>query len=82
MIRRILSLIGMGTVAYVVVFIPMGDLTLWQHFVRIWSTDEAQEMTREVEGAIRELEEDLEDRLHADAGVLDAGDAGEASEDE
>lgn len=75
MIRRILSLIGALALAYVVVFIPMGELTLWQHFQRIWSTDEAQHMTDEVEGAIRDLEVDLEDQLNRDASI-DAGDAG------
>lgn len=80
MIRRIFSLIGMAALAYVVIFIPMGELTLWQHFTRIWSTDEAQHMTREVEGAIRGLEEDLEDQLHRDASI-DAGDAGTGNEE-
>lgn len=77
MIRRILSLIGAAALGYVIVFIPMGELTLWQHFKRIWSTDEAQHMAGEVEGAIRDLEEDLEDQLHRDASI-DAGDAGTA----
>ena len=56
----------------------MGELTLWQHFTRIWSTDEAQHMSREVEGAIRGIEEDLEDQLLRDASI-DAGDAGTGS---
>ena len=79
MIRRIFSLIGFVAFMYFVIFIPIGELTTWQHLRRIWATDEAQHMSQEMEGAIRELEGDLEERLHEDASI-DAGDAGTPSE--
>ena len=76
--RRIFSLIGFFAFMYFVIFVPIGSMTTWQHLRRIWATDEAQEMSREMEGAIRDLEKDLERRLREepDAGV-DAGDASE-----
>lgn len=64
MLDRALKLIGIVALIYVVIFVPMGELTLWQHFQRIWATDEAQEMSREVRDRIRETEGEVRDRVN------------------
>ena len=69
MIRRLFSFVGFLAFLYFVIFIPLGEFTTWQHIRRIWATDEAQHMSREMEGAMRDLEGDLEERLLGDAGV-------------
>ena len=82
MIRRIFSLIGFIAFLYFVIFVPIGELTTWQHLRRIWATDEAQHMSDEMEGAIRDLEGELQERLLSDAGVDADADAGEEESSE
>ncbi|MEM7609314.1 MAG: hypothetical protein AAF411_28530 [Myxococcota bacterium] len=80
MIRKLLSWLGAAVLVYVVLFVPVGRMTLWQHFRRIWATPEAQEMSSEVEDAVRQLGEDVQGRISGDAG-MDA-EAGIAAESE
>ncbi len=71
MIKSLLALLGLAVLAYVALFVPLGERTFYQHVRRIWATDEAQELSRDLESAAQDLEADLEARLY-DAGV-DAG---------
>lgn len=73
--KSILALIGLGVVAYVFLFVPLGTRTAFQHCRAIAGTDEAQELRREAEQAASRWETELEgemDRLR-DAGPPDAG---------
>jgi len=81
MVRMVLSWVGVAVVAYVVLFVPLGEHTLWQHAVRIAGTDEAQELKEEAVDAAERLQEHVEDQM--DEHVRDAGldaDAGEDAE--
>lgn len=71
MVRMVLSWVGVAVVAYVVLFVPLGEHTLWQHAVRIAGTDEAQELKDEAVDAAERLQEHVEEQM--DEHVRDAG---------
>lgn len=43
-IRSLITLVLLGAFAYCGATVKLGDHTFFQHVVRIWKTDEAQEM--------------------------------------
>lgn len=82
LVKSLLSLVGLAVVAYVVLFVPLGRYTIYQHATRIAGTDEAQELGDEAAQAAERLREHVEGELDEhvrDAGPRDAGiDAGPA----
>lgn len=82
LVKSLLSLVGLAVVAYVVLFVPLGRYTLYQHATRIAGTNEAQELGDEAAQAAERLREHVEGELDEhvrDAGPRDAGiDAGPA----
>ena len=82
MVRMVLSWVGVAVVVYVVLFVPVGDRTLWQHAVRIAGTDEAQELKDEAVDAAERLQDHVEQQLDEhvrDGGTdADAGDGGDS----
>ncbi|MCA9617268.1 MAG: hypothetical protein H6722_18385 [Sandaracinus sp.] len=76
--KSALALVGLAVVAYVVLFVPLGRYTIYQHAVRIAGTDEAQELGSEAVEAAGRLREHVEGELDEhvrDAGPPDAGPA-------
>lgn len=73
MIKSVLAAIGLAVVLYVSFFIPLGERTLAQHVQRIWATDEAQELSRDIETAADDLETHLQERLRDGSTDADAG---------
>lgn len=76
LVKSLLALVGLAVVAYVVLFIPLGRYTLYQHAQRIAGTDEAQELGDEAAIAAERLREHVEGELDEhvrDAGPRDAG---------
>lgn len=69
--KSALALVGLAVVAYVVLFIPLGRYTLYQHARRIAGTDEAKELGEEAVQAAERLREHVEEEL--DEHVRDAG---------
>jgi hypothetical protein len=55
LIRGALSLIGMGVVAYVWFFIPLGRRTMHEHALRIADTAPAHELGEEAVDATRRI---------------------------
>lgn len=80
--KSILALIGLGVVLYVVLFVPLGSRTLWEHGRRIAATDEAQELGAEASDAAdrlqQHLEEELQEHVLLDAGLPDVPELPEA----
>ncbi len=74
MIKSALGVIGLLALAYLYFFIPLGDMTLHQHVMRIAATEEAQELSREANEAAERLREQVEG-LRGDAGADAAQDA-------
>ncbi len=70
--KSILALIGLGVVLYVVLFVPLGSRTLWEHGRRIAATDEAQELGAEASDAAERLQEHIEEELQEHV-LLDGG---------
>ena len=83
--------IGLTALAYVVVFVPLGQFTVWEHVMRISETDEAREFGRDVEaasdrvgGAMQDelrqlLQDEAEERQLLERAIDDAvGGAGDA----
>lgn len=42
------SLVALAAIIYVVVMVPMGGKTLWQHIVAVANTDESKQMVKGV----------------------------------
>lgn len=76
MAKTLLSLVGLAVVAYVVLFVPLGRYTIYQHARRIAGTEEAQELGDEAVQAAERLREHVEEEMDEhvrDAGPPDAG---------
>ena len=54
------SLLVFAAVTWFVFFVPLGERTLFQHFLRIAQTDEAQDLGREVEEAGRRVGDEVQ----------------------
>lgn len=76
--RSPLSLLGAGVLLYIFFFVPLGELTAFQHARRIAGTEEARELGQEAGAAARRLEKHLQSEVGRllDAGVDGGGDAG------
>ena len=48
LLRSGVSLVGLGTLAYGYFFVPLGNLTLWEHTKRIAETPAAKDLGEEV----------------------------------
>ena len=48
LVRTSFKLLILSVVLYVTFFVPIGELTLWEHLGRIAKSDEAQELTSEL----------------------------------
>ena len=67
LIRWLIGVAVLSALAYVVVAVPFGDKTLWQHLGAIAGTDESQEMIRQVK---RKAKETIDDHSGSDEGEL------------
>lgn len=76
-IRLAGSLITGAVVVYVVLCVPIGKRTLFEHLSRIISTPEAQELQTDLERAGTDLKEEVEARIET-LGNPDAGEATDA----
>ena len=79
MIKRSLSLIWMGAVlaflVYVLFCVQLGELSAFQHLMRVADTDEAQELGREVSAATERISKEIGGQVH-DVTQPPAQDAG------
>ena len=79
MIRRSIRLMWTGAVlafvAYLLFFVPLGQRSAFGHIMRVISTDEAQELGREVGAATQRLAERIGDQVE-NANAPPAADAG------
>lgn len=77
MIRRTIRLLWRGAVigflAYAVFFARLGNRTPFQHFMRIASTEEAQELSREVSVATERITKHIGDQVY-DVAAADLDD--------
>jgi hypothetical protein len=70
LIRFLLSLVILGAIVYVVVAVPLGQKTLWQHLRAIAGTKESQEL-------VDEVKQKAKSTLHRDAGHAPAPGSGD-----
>ncbi len=63
LIRTCAWFVGLTALAYVVVFVPLGEFTVWEHVVRISETHEAQDLGRDVESARERLGDAVQDEV-------------------
>ena len=63
LLRSAAWLVVLSAIGYFAVFVPIGSRTLWEHVTRIASTEEAQELGREVDSASQRLETVIEGEL-------------------
>jgi len=77
MLRRALKaalwLVGLGVVAYLFFFVPLGRRTLWEHATRIAATDEARELGEDVDTATGRVGDAVQEELRETQRALDAG---------
>jgi hypothetical protein len=68
--QTVWSLIVFAVVGYFLLFVPLGERTVFEHVRRILDTNEAKELGREVGVAGRKLGDELRDQLRGpDAGA-------------
>ena len=63
LLRTFAWLAGLGALAYVVVFVPLGERTLWEHMHRISQTSEAQSLREDVSTATHRISGAVEGEL-------------------
>jgi len=61
LIRTSLKLLGLSVVLYVTFFVPIGELTLWEHLRRIAGSDEAQDLTSELGDVVNRVKRVVSD---------------------
>lgn len=73
MIRALISLALLATLAWAVTSVPLGSRTLWGHLSAIWSTPEAKEMQAGIKEAAEPAIEKV--RRGAEAGLKAASES-------
>lgn len=53
----------LGFVVYLLFFVTLGESTAYQHFARIWQTDEAQDLRAELGDASRRLGTEIKEQI-------------------
>lgn len=63
LLKVLLVLVGLAGLAYITFFVPLGERTLYQHFVGISETEEAQALGDEISKKADDLKTDVAEKV-------------------